>query len=574
MYDVIVKSGQIYDGDGGEPFVADVAILGGKIVEVGRVSGPARETLEADGLMVTPGFVDIHTHYDGQATWADRLSPSSTHGVTTVVTGNCGVGFAPCRPEDRSELVRLMEGVEDIPGAVLTEGLSWDWESFPDYLDAIEQREHDIDIATQLPHSALRVYVMGERAIRREAATAEDRSRMAELAAQAIEAGALGFTTSRSLLHKTKAGESVPSLGADEAELTEIALGAKRAGPAVLELATDFAFAGADLPAEVQLYRRLAKASGLPLSLAIAFMNERPDLSQVLVREVDAANAAGVPIKLQTVGRSIGVLQGFDFSLHPFAGCPSYQEHAHLPLEARVRVLANPDVRERIIAEAQDPARQLRLASRFAELYPLGDPPNYEPRPQDSIAGRAAASGQSPEAVMYDILMERDGHGVLYLPFTNYSTGDFSGLAELMRSKNTLLGLGDGGAHVGVICDASQPTFLLSYWGRDRSAERLPLPFLIQGLTSNNAKAVGLHDRGRIAPGYKADLNLIDFEALRLRAPRAVFDLPAGGRRLTQDAEGYVATLVSGQVTYRNGEATGALPGRLVRGAQAGPAIS
>jgi N-acyl-D-amino-acid deacylase len=561
MYDVIVKGGQIYDGLGGDPFVGDVGVRDGKIVEVGRLSGPARETLDADGLMVTPGFVDIHTHYDGQATWADRISPSSTHGVTTVVTGNCGVGFAPCRPEDRTELVRLMEGVEDIPGAVLTEGLSWDWESFPDYLTAIEQRDHDIDIATQLPHSALRVYVMGERAIRRETATAEDRARMAELAAQAVQAGALGFTTSRSLLHKTKAGESVPSLGADEAELTEIALGAKRAGPAVLELATDFAFAGADLPAEVQLYRRLAQASGLPVSLAIAFMNERPDLCQVLVREVDAANAAGVPIKLQTVGRSIGVLQGFDFSLHPFANCPSYKEHAHLPLQARVRVLANPEVRGRIIAEAQAPGQPSRISSRFAELYPLGDPPNYEPRPQDSIAGRAAASGQSPEAIMYDILMEGGGHGVLYLPFTNYSTGDFSGLAELMRSKNTLLGLGDGGAHVGVICDASQPTFLLSYWGRDRSAERLPLPF-------------GLNDRGRIAPGCKADLNLIDFEALRLRAPRAVFDLPAGGRRLTQDAEGYVATLVSGQATYRNGEATDALPGRLVRGAKAGPAVS
>jgi N-acyl-D-aspartate/D-glutamate deacylase len=571
VHDTVIKGGTIYDGTGAEPFTADVAIAGGRITAVGKVDGPARETIDATGLMVTPGFVDIHTHYDGQATWAERISPSSTHGVTTVVTGNCGVGFAPCRPEDRDELVRLMEGVEDIPGLVLTEGLSWNWESFPDYLDAIEQRPHDVDIAAQLPHSALRVYVMGERAIRREPATAADSAAMAKLAHEAVKAGALGFTTSRSLLHKTKAGESVPSLGAEEAELTAIALGVRDAGPAVLELSTDYSYAGADLPAEIGLYRRLAETSGMPISLAIAFLNERPDLSELLVREVDAANAAGVSIKLQTVGRSVGVLQGFDLSMHPFAKCPTYRTLEALPMPERARALAEPSVRAKIVAEAQDPAYQIRLGSRFAELYPLGDPPNYEPRPEDSVAGRAKASGEAPEAVLYDMLMRDDGHGIVYLPLTNYSTGDFDGMAALMKSDNTLIGLGDGGAHVGMICDASQPTFLLSYWGRDRKGERLDLPFLIKALTSTNAKAVGLDDRGVIAPGYKADLNLIDFGRLRLRSPRAVYDLPAGGRRLTQDAEGYVATFVSGQVTYREGEATGALPGRLVRGAQPAP---
>jgi N-acyl-D-amino-acid deacylase len=568
VYDKIIKGGTVYDGTGAEPITADVAISGGRIVEVGRVTGPARETLDADGLMVTPGFVDIHTHYDGQATWAERLSPSSIHGVTTVVTGNCGVGFAPCKPQDRDDLVRLMEGVEDIPGLVLTEGLAWDWESFPDYLDAIDRRRHDLDIAAQLPHSALRVYVMGERAIRREAATAEDNVAMAELARRSVEAGALGFTSSRSLLHKTKAGESIPSLGCDEAELTAIALGVKAGGGGVLEMATDFAFAGADLSREIGLYRRVVEASGLPMSLAIAFMNERPDLCEALVREIDAANAAGAPIKLQTVGRSICVLQGFDLSIHAFMKCPSYLALAQLPLAERAKRLAQPQVRAAILEEAKRPEYQHALSQRSGSLYPLGDPPNYEPGRSDSVAARAEASGKEPAAVIYDLMLENGGRGLVYFPFTNFSDGNFDAFPNLLRSENTLLGLGDAGAHVGVICDASQPTFMLSYWGRDRDGERLSLPFLVNSLTGANAQAVGLKDRGRVAVGQKADINLIDFDRLHLRAPHAVFDLPAGGRRLTQDADGYVATLVSGEVTYREGEATGALPGKLVRGRQ------
>jgi N-acyl-D-aspartate/D-glutamate deacylase len=568
MYDTVIKGGLVYDGSGGEPFKADIALVQGRIVEVGKVTGETRETIDAEGLMVTPGFVDIHTHYDGQATWAERISPSSTHGVTTVVTGNCGVGFAPCRPQDRDELVRLMEGVEDIPGLVLTEGLTWDWESFPDYLDAVDRRRHDVDIAAQIPHSALRVFVMGERAVRREAATAEDIAAMAELTRASIAAGALGFTSSRSLLHKTKAGETIPSLGAEEAELTAIAMGVKAGGGGVLEMATDFSFTGSDLGSEIGLYRRVVETSGLPMSLAIAFLNERPDLCEALVREVDAANAAGAPIKLQTVGRSICVLMGFDLSINPFMKCPAYQAIEHLPLAERVKALARPEVRAAILAEAGQDEFKHGMSQNVGKLYPLSDPPNYEPKPGDSIAARAQASGQSPAAVLYDLMMQNDGKGLLYFPFTNFSTGDFDTFPDLIRSENTLLGLGDGGAHVGVICDASQPTFMLSYWGRDRAGERLALPFLVKALTSDNAEAVGLNDRGRIAAGYKADLNLIDFERLRLHAPHALYDLPAGGRRLTQDADGYVATFVSGEVTYREGQATGALPGRLVRGRQ------
>jgi N-acyl-D-amino-acid deacylase len=568
MYDTVIKGGVIYDGSGAEPFTADIALAQGRIVEVGKVTGPAREVVEADGLMVTPGFVDIHTHYDGQATWAERISPSSTHGVTTVVTGNCGVGFAPCRPQDRDELVRLMEGVEDIPGLVLTEGLAWDWESFPDYLDAVDRRRHDVDIATQIPHSALRVFVMGERAIRREAATAEDIAAMAELTRASIAAGALGFTSSRSLLHKTKAGETIPSLGADEAELTAIAMGVKAGGGGVLEMATDFSFTGPNLAGEIGLYRRVVEASGLPMSLAIAFINERPDLCEALVSEIDAANEAGANIKLQTVGRSICVLMGFDLSLHPFMKCPTYRGLEELKLAERVKRLAEPQVRAAILAEAEQDEFKHGMSQNVGKLYPLGDPPNYEPRASDSVAARAQAAGVKPAAMLYDLMMQNDGKGLLYFPFTNFSTGDFSTFPELIRSENTLLGLGDGGAHVGVICDASQPTFMLSYWGRDRDGERLDLPFLIKSLTSANAEAVGLNDRGRIAVGYKADLNLIDFDRLRLHAPRALYDLPAGGRRLTQDADGYVATFVSGEGTYREGAATGVLPGRLVRGRQ------
>ena len=573
MYDTIIKGGSVHDGTGTPPFIADIAITGGRIAAVGALDGPAREVIDAAGLMVTPGFIDIHTHYDGHVTWSERLSPTSEHGVTTIVIGNCGVGFAPCRPEDRADLILLMEGVEDIPGIVMTEGLPWDWETFPEYLDAIERRPHDVDIAAQIPHAALRVYVMGARAVRREAATADDNAAMADLARQAMAAGALGFSTSRNLSHRTKAGESIPTHGALEDELMAIALGVKQGGKGVLELSSDFAAIGGDIAGEIALYRRLVEASGMPLSLAIALFNEMPEACATFMHEVDAANAAGADIKVQTLGRPVGVLQGFALSLNPFRLCPSYAPLSALPHAERIAALGEPALRARLIAEASDPANQTPIGKRYADLFPMSDPPNYEPRPEDCVAARAAAAGVSPEEMLFDLLMQDDGQGIVYLPLTNYGTGDLADMADLIRSDNVLLGLGDAGAHVGTICDGSQPTFMLTHWGRDRQGERLPLPFLIQAMTSTNARAMGLLDRGVIAPGYKADINLIDFARLRLRAPYAVRDLPAGGLRMAQDCQGYVATILSGEITYRDGKPSGNLPGLLVRGAQPHPAL-
>ena len=493
--------------------------------------------------------------------------------MTTIVIGNCGVGFAPCRPEDRADLILLMEGVEDIPGIVMTEGLPWDWETFPEYLDAIERRRHDVDIAAQIPHAALRVYVMGDRAVRREAATAEDNAAMADLARQAMEAGALGFSTSRNLSHRTKAGESIPTHGALEDELLAIALGVKAGGKGVLELSSDFAAIGGDIAGEVALYRRLVEASGMPLSIAIALFNEMPEACALFLQEVDAANAAGADIKVQTLGRPVGVLQGFALSLNPFRLCPSYAPLSAMPAAERIAALGEPALRARLIAEAGDPANQTPIGKRYADLFAMSDPPDYEPRPDQSVAARAAAAGIAPEEMLFDLLMKDGGHGIVYLPLTNYGTGDLADMADLIRSDNVLLGLGDAGAHVGTICDGSQPTFMLTHWGRDRQGEQLPLPFLIQAMTSTNARAMGLRDRGVIAPGYKADINLIDFEGLRLGAPYAVRDLPAGGLRMAQDSHGYVATILSGEITYHHGKPTGNLPGRLVRGAQPHPAL-
>ncbi len=573
MYDTIIKGGTVHDGTGAEPFIGDIAISGGTIIAVGALDAPAHEVIDATGLMVTPGFVDIHTHYDGHVTWSERLSPTSEHGVTTIVIGNCGVGFAPCRAADREALIQLMEGVEDIPGIVMTEGLPWDWETFPEYLDAIERRPHDVDIAAQIPHAALRVYVMGDRAVRREPATADDNAAMAALAGEAMSAGALGFSTSRNLSHRTKAGESIPTHGALEDELLTIAMGAREGGEGVLELSSDFVGIAGDIPGEVALYRRLVEATGMPLSIAIALMNEEPDQCDQFVREIDAANAAGAAIKIQTLGRPVGVLQGFELSLNPFIRCPAFAPLADLPIEERRKALRDPALRARLVEEAADPANQSNIGKRYDNLFPVSDPPNYEPRPEDSVAARAAAAGVTPEEMLFDLLMHDDGRGILYLPLTNFGSGNLDGMVDLIRSDNVLLGLGDAGAHVGMICDASQPTFMLTHWGRDREGERLPLPFLIQSMTSSNARAVGLLDRGVIAPGYKADINLIDFVQLRLGAPYAVRDLPAGGLRMTQDTDGFVATMLSGKVTYRSGKQTGALPGRLIRGVQPCPKL-
>jgi N-acyl-D-aspartate/D-glutamate deacylase len=570
-HDLVIRNGTVADGTGGPLREADIAVADGRIAAIGKVEGGGRDEIDARGQLVTPGFVDIHTHYDGQVAWDSRLAPSSWHGVTTVVMGNCGVGFAPVRREDRQRLVELMEGVEDIPGAALHEGLDWAWESFGQYLNALGRRPHDIDFCAQLPHGALRVYVMGERGAKLEAATPEDVAEMRRLTREAMEAGAIGFSTSRTLNHRTATGDPTPSLRATEAELTGIALGIKDAGRGVIELISDFDTP--DLDSEFGMVRRIVEASGRPLTLSLAQPHGRGFMWRTLLDRIEAAAADGLPIKGQVAPRGIGILLGLQASFNPFSMHPSYQEIAAKPLAEKVAALRDPAFRARLLAES--PAgTYVALAKRltaFDYIFPLGNPPNYEPPRESAIAPRAAREGRSPAELALDLLLEDEGRAFLYSPFANYADFDLDACREMMASNSTVMGLGDGGAHVGIICDGSYPTYLLSHWGRDRAAGRFDLPWLVKRQTADTARTVGLLDRGMLAPGMKADINVIDFDRLRAERPIMAFDLPAGGKRLMQKASGYTATIVSGEVIYRGGEATSALPGRLVRGPQPGP---
>jgi len=562
--DMVVRGGQVADGRGGPVYQADVAVQNGRIVQVGAVAEKGTVEIDARGLLVTPGFVDIHTHYDGQAMWDSRFAPSSWHGVTTVVMGNCGVGFAPVRPADIDRLVELMEGVEDIPGPALHEGLDWRWESFAQYLDALERRPHDIDFAAQVPHAALRVYVMGERAARLEMATAEDIARMRELTTQAVRAGALGVSTSRSINHRTSTGDPTPSLRAAEDELIGLALGLRDAGAGVFQLICDFE---EDVEGEFALMRRLAQASGRPLSFSLMQKHKNKEGWRRLLALTAQANAEGLQMTAQVAPRGVGVLLALRGSRNIFTECPSYQAIAHLPLPERVAVMSTPEMKQRLLDE-QQAFNHTRLGQRLVEFtnqYVFGDPPNYQPGPQDSVAAIAARQGRPAAEVAYDIMLSDGGQGILYSPFANYAEGNLDVCGEMLSDPNTVLGLGDGGAHVALVCDASFTTFLLSYWGKQRGA--FDLGWLVKRQTADTARVVGLTDRGVLAPGMKADINLIDLDRLDIDAPHMVFDLPAGGRRLLQRADGYVATIVSGQVVYREGEATDALPGRLVRSA-------
>lgn len=576
-YDVVIRGGTVVDGSGGEPFAADVAVADGVIVGIGRIAGRGREEIDARGHLVTPGFVDVHTHYDGQATWDERMQPSSWHGVTTVVQGNCGVGFAPCRPEDRDRLVYLMEGVEDLPYPVLTAGLPWNWQSFPDYLDALQARRFDLDIATQVPHAALRVHVMRERGVAREPATPEDIAEMARLARAAVEAGALGFSTSRTLNHKTKAGEPTPTLTAEEDELTGIAMALAAAnggrGAGVLQFVSDFY---PDPEAEFAMFRRIVEKSGRPLSFSLAQSHQSPDSFRLILQRLEEAVDAGLPMKAQVSACAVGVLFGLDLTLNPFSAHAAYRAIADLPLAERVARLRDPDVRAALIAEQPRPADPFASASltAWSGMYPLGaESPDYEPTQDRTVAALAAAQGRDAKEVALDYLLSNDGRGILYLPFLSYGYGSLDASYEMMRHRDTVPGLSDGGAHVGMICDGSFPTSLLTHWTRDRTrGPKLSVPFVVKQQCADTAALVGLHDRGRVAVGLRADLNVIDHANLTLLAPEIVHDLPAGGRRLMQRARGYVATLVAGTITYRDGEPTGALPGRLIRGAQAAPA--
>lgn len=569
MHDILIRAGTIVDGSGNPPYTGDVAIRDGRIVAVGKVDGGARRTIDAQGLLVTPGFVDVHTHYDGQATWDPMLTPSSLHGVTTAIMGNCGVGFAPMKSQSKDFLIEMMEGVEDIPGSVLAEGVDWSWESFPQYLDALESKPRVMDIGAQLPHAALRFYVMGERGARREAATADDLQRMADLAEQAMVAGAMGFSTSRTILHKTSRGQYVPNYGASGQEVLAIAQGVRRAGRGVLQLLSDFE----DVEAEFDLLRQCVQVSGRPLSFTLVQRVEYPGQWRALLDLVTQAQRDGLPIRGQVAPRAVGLVLGLQATLQPFMSKPSYRAIADLPLSERVARMRDPVLRARILAEpfnsmpGRIPALISDILPNLARIFPLGDPPDYEPAADASVAAMAQRAGRDPMDLLYDLLLERDGRALLYAPAANYSDGNLDATLEMLRHPHTVVGLGDGGAHCGSICDGSFPTYLLTHWTRDRKrGERLPLEFAVRRYTRAPAELIGLTDRGLLAPGMKADVNLIDHANLTLSPPFIVSDLPAGGQRLMQTAKGYVATLVSGEVVLEHDEPTGTLPGRLLRG--------
>jgi N-acyl-D-aspartate/D-glutamate deacylase len=562
-FDLIVRGGSLIDGTGSPARTADVAVRDGRVAEVGRVRATATRTIDADGALV-----DIHAHYDGQATWDERLQPSSWHGVTTTVMGNCGVGFAPVHERDHDRLVELMEGVEDIPGSALHEGLTWNWTSFGEFLDAVDARPHDMDVAAQVPHGALRLHVMGERGADHEDATPDDIVAMAELAREGIEAGGLGFTTSRTRNHRTSTGAYTPTLTAAPAELIGTAEGVGAAGTGVLQVVSDLV----DPDEEFDTFRRMVERSGRPLSISVLRSPVVPDAYRTWLDHISAANEDGLPMTGQVAPRAVGLILGLDCTLNPFMTNPVYREIADLPLAARVARLRDPAFRARLLQTGGERRRDRlggRLVGKFDLLFEMDEIPDYEPARDDSIAARATRDQVEPEALALDVLLARDGRGLLYLPFANYVDGNLDACHEMLTHPHTVPGLGDGGAHVGTICDASFPTTLLQHWGRDRERDRIPLPFLVRRHCRDTARTVGLGDRGVLAPGFRADLNVV---ALRPRRPEIVHDLPAGGRRLLQRADGWVHTVVAGQETYHDGEATGALPGRLVRGARPAPA--
>jgi len=567
MYDRILRGGTLVDGTGAPPRTADVAIEDGRIAGVGKLAGAAREEIDADGLTVTPGFVDIHTHYDGQATWDTTLAPSCYHGVTSLVMGNCGVGFAPARPQEHDFLIGLMEGVEDIPGTALHEGIQWEWESFPEYLDALDRRHFLMDIGTQVPHGSVRAYVMGPRGADNEPATAEDIAQMAALVKEGMQAGALGFSTSRTLAHRAMSGEPVPGTFAAEDELFGIGRALGELGRGIFEVAGAGA-AGEDVAApkaELDWMRRLSKEIGRPVTFAMLQVDAAPDLWRELLTLSAEAVAEGAQVFPQVAGRPFGMLIGFQTDINPFAGRPSFDALAELPFEEKARRLRDPEVRRRILAESDQVPPSL-VAQAPHKMFPLGDPPSYEPGPEDSIAAIAEREGRPVEEVLYDRLLAHGARELLLFPVLNYSEFSCDPLREMILHPRAALGLGDGGAHCGIICDASIQTFMLTHWARDRKrGERLPLELVVKRMSQDTAELYGLHDRGVVAPGKKADLNLIDMEALRLELPEMVHDLPAGGRRLMQRARGYKASLVSGEVVMRDDEPTGALPGRLIR---------
>jgi N-acyl-D-aspartate/D-glutamate deacylase len=572
MHDLVIRGGVVVDGTGAERRLADVAVDGETIVEVGDDIGRGRREIDAEGMIVTPGWVDIHTHYDGQVTWDPDLAPSSVNGVTSILLGNCGVGFAPVAPDRHGWLIELLEGVEDIPGTALTEGMSWGWESFPEYLDVLDTMRWTIDVGTQVPHAALRTYVMGERGADVDAAASPDEvARMSALCEEAICAGAMGFTTSRTYVHRTSRGQQIGTLRAGADEVLGIAAALRRAGTGVVQLISD-AYQSTDdelVAHEIALLGRIATEVGRPLSFTVQQNDDAPDRFRELLSAIDAWNAGGADVKAQVGVRPIGVLIGLQATANPFMFCPSYRQLHTLTHVERLARLRDPEVRHRLIDEhrASTPSGFVGiLHSGYDRMYPLSDPPDYEPTPADSVAGRAAAGGAAADEFLYDLLLDDDGGRLLYIPLMNYARGDLDDVHEMLTSPNAMFGLSDAGAHCNSICDGSFPTTAITHWTRDRSrGERLPLEFVVHHQTQRTARHVGWTDRGVVAAGMLADLNVIDYERLTLHPPHLVADLPAGGTRLMQAADGYRATVKRGEVIVDDGMLTDTRPGRLQR---------
>ena len=571
MHDLVIRGGTIADGSGKPTRVGDIAVDGSVITAVGEVDGGAKRVIDADGQLVTPGWVDIHTHYDGQATWDPEVSPSGWHGVTTVVMGNCGVGFAPARDTDRAWLIQLMEGVEDIPGTALAEGMSWNWETFAEYLDEVDRTSRLLDVASLVPHGALRAYVLGEGRAN-DVATAQEIAEMAAIVREAVQVGAIGASSTRTLLHRAKDGELAAGTTAAADELIAIGEALGKAGHRVFSVASDLW----DLDHEFAWMSEISMRAGVPVTYQVLQADFNPELWREWINRGVAANRRGAWLVPQVAGKPTSLMVGFQSVTHPFAHHRAYQEIAHLPLDERVAKLRTPEVRAAILGEEAAPGGFVELLRRnLHKLFPLGDPPDYEPPPERSVTALAEAQRRPVDEVLYDLMLQRDGRELLYLPVLDYSACNLDAVREMLVHPATVLGLGDGGAHCGVLCDASLPTFMLAHWARDRSrGEKLPVETVVHLQTRRTAELYGFRDRGLLAPGYLADLNIVDHDALVLESPEMVYDLPAQGKRLVQRARGYVATIKSGVVTREHDEATGELPGRLLRGPQPQPVLA
>lgn len=568
-FDLVIRGGTVVDGTGAQQFEADVAIRQGIICQVGKVSGSGREEIDARGKLVTPGYVDVHTHYDGQVSWENRLVPSTNHGVTTAVMGNCGVGFAPCREEDRELLIKLMEGVEDIPNIVLREGVKWQWETYPEFLQFLSTRSLDADICSYMPHAALRTYVMGERAFNREPATADEIAQMSSILEEALEAGAFGFGTSQTMFHRSSDGQFTPTLAASFEEYAGLAAALGRTGKGVMQFVIEYGDRWEEI---TDMAIRLAGENRCPVTMTLVQSHGMPDIWRTALEKVTAANEKGIRASVQVLPRPLGVLLGLELTLNPFYATPTYRKLLELPLAERVAEMRREEVKNTILQEVNEPTPNMPMGSRvrnFDQLFEISVPVNYEPLPESSIGAQAKRMGVSPQSMVYDKLLEHDGRNILYLAFSNYADYSLESTRQMLLSPYSVPGLGDGGAHLGVICDGSIYTYMLTHWARDRTrGPKIDLAYLVHSMTKRGADVMGLADRGVIAPGLRADINVIDFENLALGLPYVVRDLPAGGRRLMQDASGYDATIVAGVIVSRHGEHTGALPGRLVRGAR------